>query len=101
MKEGGAVLRTLIFACGMLASSIAFGADESITTSGCVSGGVEGCLFLASPKGNYALYIKAPRPSPGRGVTVTGTISNGPNICMTGPGIVVTKWEYNQLQCAK
>jgi hypothetical protein len=74
---------------------------KRITTSGCTSGTVEGCLILKSPRGNYTLYVAPPRPLPGRGVTVTGTISNGPNFCMAGPGIVVQKWNYNRLHCPK
>jgi len=77
------------------------GPMKQITTSGCVSGRVEGCLFLKSPKGKYSLYVMAPRPSPGRGINVTGLVSGGPNICMAGPGIVVQKWSYNRLRCPK
>jgi hypothetical protein len=74
---------------------------KQITASGCTSGTVEGCLLLKSPGGNYTLYVMQPRPLPGRGVTVTGVVDNGPNICMAGPGIRVQKWNYNRLHCPK
>ena len=95
------MLKNTMIACAMLASSAAFGADRPVMINGCSSAGVEGCLFINSPQGTYALYVKPPVPGPGRGITVTGTISNDPNICMTGPGIRVQKWSYSDQDCSK
>jgi hypothetical protein len=95
------MLRIAIITCVLLASAAAFGADGPITINGCVTSGVEGCLFIKSPQGSYALYVAPPRPDPGRGIGVTGTVSNGPNLCMAGPGIKVDKWSYNLLPCEK
>jgi hypothetical protein len=95
------MLRNLMAACGLLLASAAFGADGPVTIGGCTSSGVEGCLFITSPQGKYALFVKAPHPDPGRGISVTGTISNDPNICMTGPGIKVETWTYSDQQCPK
>jgi len=101
-KAGDFMLKISTIICALFVSSTAFAAD-TVTMSGCLSGGVEGCLFLKTPKGKYTLYVMPPRPSPSRGlgVTVTGTISNGPNFCMAGPGIVVQKWNYNRMRCPK
>jgi hypothetical protein len=93
------MLRNAIMVCALLTSSAAFSADGPIVMRGCTSGGVEGCLFVKSPKGTYALYIAEPRPEQGRGISMTGTINNGPNICMTGPGIQVAKWHYIHRRC--
>ena len=95
------MLKTVFVAGGLLAASAAFGADGPVTIGGCTSSGVEGCLFITSPQGKYALFVKPPRPDPGRGISVTGTISNDPNICMAGPGIKVETWSYNEQQCPK
>jgi hypothetical protein len=100
-SKGRAMLKNALVTCGLLASSAAFGADGPVTMSGCVSGGVEGCLFITSPQGKYALFVTAPGPEPGRGISVTGTVGNGPNICMSGPGIKVGTWSYRDLPCAK
>jgi hypothetical protein len=95
------MLKRAIFVCGLLSSSVAIGAAGPITISGCTATGVENCLFITSPQGTYSLYIAPPRPEPGRGISVTGTINNGPNICMTGPGIKVETWNYSELPCPK
>jgi hypothetical protein len=89
----------LIFA--LLTASTAFAADGPVTINGCTSTGVENCLFIDSPQGKYALFVKPPRPDPGRGISVTGAISNDPNICMAGPGIKVETWSYSEQQCPK
>ena len=95
------MLKNALIACALSVSSAAFCADEHVTISGCASGGVEGCVFIASPQGTYALFVSPPRPAAGRGIRVTGTINNGPNICMTGPGIKVEKWTYTHRNCQK
>ena len=95
------LLKRAMVAGLLLAGSMAFATEEHVTISGCTSTGVEGCIFLSSPQGSYALYVAAPRPLPRRGVSVTGTISDGPNICMAGPGIKVEKWSYTNLDCPK
>lgn len=74
---------------------------KQITASGCTSGTVEGCLLLKSGHASYTLYVMQPRPLPGRGVTVTGVVDTGPNICMAGPGIHVQTWHYIRLHCPK
>jgi len=62
---------------------------------------VENCVFITSPQGTYALFVTPPRPEPGRGISVKGTISNDPNICMSGPGIKVESWSYSEQPCPK
>jgi hypothetical protein len=98
-EREGEMLKNAIIVCALLLASTAFGADGPVTIKGCTSSGVEGCLFITSPQGNYPLFVKPPRPDPGRGISVTGTISNDPNICMAGPGIKVSTWSYSDQQC--
>jgi hypothetical protein len=93
------MLKTAIIGCGVALASSAFAADGPVTINGCTSSEVEGCIFVTSPQGKYALFVKPPRPDPGRGISVTGTISNDPNICMAGPGLKVTSWSYSDQQC--
>jgi hypothetical protein len=93
------MLKKALIACALLSTPAAFAADGPITIEGCTSSEVEGCLFITSPQGKYALFVKPPRPDPGRGISVTGTISNDPNICMAGPGIKVETWSYSAQQC--
>jgi hypothetical protein len=93
------MLKNAMVACVLLFAPAAFAADGSVTINGCTSSEVEGCLFIASPQGKYALFVKPPRPDPGRGISVTGTVSSDPNICMAGPGIKVETWSYSDKQC--
>lgn len=95
------MLKKLTIACALFASPPSFAAAGNVAMSGCVSGGLEGCLFLKSARGTYSLYVGNPRPSPGRGINVIGTFDNGPNACMIGTGIRVLRWSYNRLRCPK
>jgi hypothetical protein len=95
------MLKYATVVCGVLVGSAAFGADGPVTINGCTSSGVENCVFITSPQGTYALFVAPPRPEPGRGISVKGTISNDPNICMSGPGIKVESWSYSEQPCAK
>jgi hypothetical protein len=86
----------------VLTATSAFAAGpKTVVISGCTTGGVEGCMFLNTPQLRYALYASPPRPAVGRGVTVNGTIEEGPGICLFTPGIRVQRWSYNKLRCPK
>jgi hypothetical protein len=88
--------------CGALMMSSAALAADRITISGCTSSGPEGCLFLKTVNvwgKSYPLFVAPPRPAPGRGVTVTGTLTNNPSMCFATPGIKVQRWHYNRLPC--
>jgi hypothetical protein len=100
-EKGRAMLKTAILTFALLTASAAFAADGPVTINGCTSTGVENCLFIDTPQGKNALFVKPPRPDPGRGISVTGAISNDPNICMAGPGIKVETWSYSEQQCPK
>jgi hypothetical protein len=93
------MLKNTLVATALLFAPAAFAADGPVTIKGCTSSEVEGCLFITSPQGKYALFVKPPRHDPGRGISVTGTVSSDPNICMAGPGIKVETWSYNDQQC--
>ena len=93
------MLKNAMVTCALLFAPAAFAADGSVTVNGCTSSEVEGCLFVTSPQGKYASFVKPPRPDPGRGISVTGTVSSDPNICMAGPGIKVETWSYSDQQC--
>ncbi len=97
------MLKLTILAGALLVAASAAAAEPKVRVSGCTSGAIEGCMFLTTPPAlqRYALYIKGPRPAVGRGVTVVGTIDNGPGICMTHPAIRVQRWNYNRLHCPK
>jgi hypothetical protein len=95
------MLKNAIVVCLLIVNSAVLAADKHVTIKGCASAGVENCLFITSPQGRYALHVTPPRPVPGRGIRVTGTISDGPNICMTGPSIKVETWRYTHLHCPK
>src|SRR5579863_416731 len=72
------MLKNAMLIFTLLTASAAFAADGSVTINGCTSTGVENCLFIDTPQGKYALFVKPPRPDPGRGISVTGAISNDP-----------------------
>jgi hypothetical protein len=72
------MLKNAIVVCLLIVNSAALAADKHVTIKGCASAGVENCLFITSPQGRYALYVTPPRPVPGRGIRVTGTISERP-----------------------
>ncbi len=94
-------MRGAILTCSalLMLSASALAADgQRITVRGCTSMGPE-CMFVNSPSGNFALFMSPPRPAPRRGVTVTGTISDGPSFCFAR-GIKVERWRYNRMRCA-
>ena len=64
------MLKNAMLTFALLAASAAFAADGPVTINGCTSPGVENCLFIDTPQGKYALFVKPPRPDPGRGISV-------------------------------
>ena len=95
------MLRTITATGMVLMATSAMAASKTVVISGCATGGVEGCMLLNTPQARYALYAKPPRSAVGRGITVRGTIDEGPGICMVTPAIRVQKWSYNRLRCPK
>lgn len=95
------MLRSMVSIGFILVAAQAVAAESPITVSGCTSGGVEGCIFLATPAQRYALLVNAPKPALGRGVTVRGVLSDEINICMSGAAIKVQRWSYNRMRCPK
>ena len=62
---------------------------------GCVEAGVEaGCLIVRDVRAGklYNIIVGDPRPTPGEGIEFTGTLRQGPSVCMQGAAIEVERW---------
>ncbi len=75
----------------------------AVRISGCIEPGVEvGCRILRDAKTGdvYSLsFHSKSQPEAGMGVSIEGTIHNGPTSCMQGKAVDVTKWTKAEMQC--
>jgi hypothetical protein len=91
--------RLTLAACALAAS---IGSAVAEDFSGCMKVGASPCPILQTKKGNYALLVNPFNvPPSGRGITVKGTVFNGPNTCMMNPVILVSEWSFNRLRCPR
>jgi hypothetical protein len=95
-----------LIATGLLsACSIAFSQQPEIPKpqpepkkvhgEGCVEAGVEArCLVVRDVRAGklYNIIVGDPRPTLGEGIEFTGTLRQGPNVCMQGAAIEVERW---------
>lgn len=70
---------------------------------GCVETGVDArCLIVRDVAHSrlYSILVGDPRPVPGEGIEFTGTLHQGPTVCMQGTAIEVEHWQRKEsLRC--
>jgi hypothetical protein len=68
---------------------------KKVHGEGCVEAGVDArCLVVRDVRAGklYNILVGDPRPTLGEGIEFTGTLREGPNVCMQGAAIEVERW---------
>jgi hypothetical protein len=85
-----------------LAAAASAAAAADVTVSGCARAGVEaGCVVISGADGTlYNISAAQPRPQPGSGGQVTGTVSSNLSACQQGVILAPATWKADPaIQC--
>lgn len=76
---------------------------KKVHGEGCVESGVDArCLIVRDVAHSrlYSIIVGDPRPVPGEGIEFTGTVHQGPPVCMQGTAIEIEHWQRKEsLRC--
>lgn len=106
-------LRPLLAIAVLAGSAVAMGQQpnmphpqpqpKKVHGEGCVENGVDARCLLVRDVAHarlYSILVGDPRPTPGEGIEFTGTVHQGPSVCMQGTLIQVEHWQRKEsLKC--
>lgn len=93
-------LTAAVILCAVAGSAVAQG--QKVTVTNCPYPGVNTSCMMINDKNGTVYNITSAKPKPklnDRAITVTGTVSADPSICLQGISLKDIKWKATKQRC--